>query len=528
MKLTKLILLALTGLIVSGFPLWGQSRATGLLKTTPRLQQASPQAVMSRLNLRSEDLPSRVDLATGVLLARSQGNIGSCGSYSTSNTLTVMLRRRDNLPISNRSFFSASFLYSQVMIGNDEGSTLPDNLELARTTGVATIITFPYTENTTIKPGVHAFREANRFRLSEYRWIQHDDVDTFRLFLSQGYPVIIALRVYDDIFSYRGGIYNPTGLPSQNNHAVTVYAYNDAERTFSAKGSWGEQWGESGSFRFSYETLNNSSLVREAYIAVLADSNPAAPLFPARVEASKGIYRDRTRIQWQPAENALEYEVFRLDSVRPADPREEQYVSLGVTSDTFFEDRTAIPERSYFYLVRTHTRDVSSDLSFPAEGWASSAARNVPPGPPSGFHAVQQGSTVLLRWDKVDDADHYSVYTWRRSDWFKVGQTATTSFVDTRPAREEKTTIYFVVAENQYGQSMASNTSSVQFDGSNDDSVPDEGGIERYNGRFYTFPQERFRQAERIFRANFLRHAATFEERFRAERQRLFNRGGQR
>ena len=509
----------IAGLMALTNPLFGQSQSTGLLPTPYGLQQATRQAVMSSLNLQGEELPYRVDLAEGRIVARSQGHIGSCGSFSVAQSLSLMRRINENLPVSNRSWHSPSFLYNQVMIGNDFGSTYYDNLELAKNFGIATMITFPYTMDTRQQPGTNAFREAQQFRISEWRRIQHDDISTFRSFLAQGYPIMITLKTYENIFSYQGGVYYPAGDLSGTYHAVLVTGYDDAARVFTALNSWGNTWGDGrGFFKFSYETLENSSLVLEAYIMVPAARDQRTLQFPAGVEASRGSYNDRIIIKWQPAANALEYEVFRLDSMQTINLEEEQYISLGITSSTSFVDFNIRQDHSYFYFVRTHTSNASSDLSFPVEGW-SSAFINGPPGIPLCFSAVQQGSTVVCMWDSVENADRYIIYAWRNSDWFKLGETTLTSFTDARPVREGNSPIsYMVIAENRFGQSLPSNSYSVLFDGDSND----HDSNERYRGDFYTFPMNRFIQAEQAFLANFQRQVMRFEERFRENQHNLF------
>jgi hypothetical protein len=527
MKTKNLTLVFIVTLIFSGIPLFGQSRPTGLLPTPRGLQQASVQAVMSSLNAPSEGLPPKVDLAEGKILPRNQGTIGSCASFSVAQTLTIMRRTLERLPISNRSWHSPSFLYNLIINGGmDVGSTYYDNFEIAKNAGIATAVTFPYTTDQRLRPGTNAFREAQLYKISEWRWIQHDDIDTFRSFLAQGFPIMIMISVYNNFFSYKGGIFYPEGDPSGNFHGVVVTKYDDAERTCTALNSYGDLWSSGGFFKFSYDTLNSGSLIRSAYILVPAAQNPSAPPFPANVTASMGIYTDKAVIKWQQVTNALEYEVFRLDSVKPTDPREEQYASVGVTSGTSFEDLTVRQDHRYFYLVRTHTKSVSSDLSFPVEGW-SSANINIPPGPPPDFSAIQQGNTVLCKWDMVENAERYIVYSWRQTDWIKIGETTSTSFTDVRPVSEGNSPIsYMVVAENRFGKSLPSNTSSVVFEGEDsidNDNKPDDDKTEKYHGKFYSFPSDKFIQAEKTFLANFQRNTKRFEERFRGNQKKLID-----
>jgi hypothetical protein len=176
-------------------------------------------------------------------------------------------------------------------------------------------------------------------------------------------------------------------------------------------------------------------------------------------------------------------------------------------------------------LVRTHTRNISSELSFPVEGWSSSNI-NIPPGPPLDFNVIRQGNTVLCKWDIVENAEGYIVYSWRQSDWIKVGETTATSFTDINPAGEGSLIIYMVVAENRYGKSLPSNTSSVvvfESDSIDNDKKPDDGETEKYHGRFYSFPSDKFIQAEKAFLAKFQRNIGRFEAKFNGSRKRLID-----
>jgi hypothetical protein len=485
---------------------------------------------MSTMNLREQTLPAKVNLADGGLIsAFDQGPIGSCGAVTVAMAKTLARRLQQTAPVlDNRSLFSPSFLYSQTMIGNDQGSTFPDNLTIAKNMGISTVISFPYTtQNLRLQPSVLSLREANRYKLSEWRWIQHDCVDTFKNFLANGIPIMIAIRVSDNFFSYQGGIYTNTGTPGYY-HGVYVVGFDSDEQTFTAKNSYGPAWGENGSFRFSYNTLRNSgSLVVEAYIMIPAAVNPAAPNFPSNVEATKGIHADRVVISWRPEPNAFEYEVFKL--------HQDQYASLGMTTGTSFTDLNVQDQSRYFYLVRTHTREISSDFSFPSEGWANSNA-NSPPGIPTGLTAMQNGSSIILSWNRVDRAESYSVFTFRGSDWIKAGETSDTCFADSAPVHEGNISIisYMIIAENRHGSSLPSNAVAVVFernDNNQHDNRNDEGiQDERYTGNFYTFDVNRFVQWERAFFENFKRHSNQFFDRFSARQQRLFQnfRGGER
>jgi C1A family cysteine protease len=58
--------------------------------------------------------------------------------------------------------------------------------------------------------------------------------------------------VYNDFFSYSGGVYKKANNTVAGGHCVCIIGYNDAQQCWIAKNSWGTGWGESGYFRIGY------------------------------------------------------------------------------------------------------------------------------------------------------------------------------------------------------------------------------------------------------------------------------------
>ena len=71
--------------------------------------------------------------------------------------------------------------------------------------------------------------------------------------LSQG-PVQAVMRVHTDLFLYHSGVYSLTNLARQRlagYHAVTLVGWGQEGATpyWTVQNSWGEGWGEAGTFR---------------------------------------------------------------------------------------------------------------------------------------------------------------------------------------------------------------------------------------------------------------------------------------
>jgi hypothetical protein len=65
-------------------------------------------------------------------------------------------------------------------------------------------------------------------------------------------PVHVAFEVYEDFYSYSGGVYEHTWGNYEGGHSVSIVGWNDADSCWIVKNSWGENWGEDGYFRIKW------------------------------------------------------------------------------------------------------------------------------------------------------------------------------------------------------------------------------------------------------------------------------------
>ncbi|NOX56950.1 MAG: hypothetical protein GXP27_21420 [Planctomycetes bacterium] len=124
----------------------------------------------------------------------------------------------------------------------------------------------------------------------------------------------------------------------------------------------------------------------------------------------------RVRLTWTPVAEAGAYGVYR------ADAPDSQLKLLGYTTETFFEDRTAIPETIYYYTVTAAIAPLPSYLSAgPAAGESVPDRTQLVVGmasfqadSPAGVTATQDFvGGVVVQWDPVVPGYYYRVY---RSD----------------------------------------------------------------------------------------------------------------
>jgi hypothetical protein len=89
-------------------------------------------------------------------------------------------------------------------------------------------------------------------RVGECQHYQGLTMDEVKALIVFGGPFVAGLNVPDDFFAYGGGIYASTSSNIAGFHLVLVIGYDDTQKCFICKNSWGQGWGESGYFRIAY------------------------------------------------------------------------------------------------------------------------------------------------------------------------------------------------------------------------------------------------------------------------------------
>ncbi len=94
-------------------------------------------------------------------------------------------------------------------------------------------------------------------------------------------PLVTTLTVYEDFLVYSSGIYKSVSKKSLGGHAVSLVGFNDQERYWIVRNSWGADWGEAGFIRISYDdksgiadsTWAYQTAKEDNYISIQSPSN---------------------------------------------------------------------------------------------------------------------------------------------------------------------------------------------------------------------------------------------------------------
>ena len=100
--------------------------------------------------------------------------------------------------------------------------------------------------------------ESRTVKIQEWGWVEND-IESIKHALIEHGPLIICVMQRAGFFSYDGGIYKPLiGQQIVNGHVITIVGYDDIQRCWIIKNSAGENWGEEGYVRISYDADSKS------------------------------------------------------------------------------------------------------------------------------------------------------------------------------------------------------------------------------------------------------------------------------
>jgi hypothetical protein len=94
--------------------------------------------------------------------------------------------------------------------------------------------------------------ENRTVKIQEWGWVEND-IDSIKQALIEYGPLVICVTVRTDFMVYKGGIYRNIWGEREGGHLITIFGYNDNQRYWLIKNSWGTEWGEDGWIRVSYD-----------------------------------------------------------------------------------------------------------------------------------------------------------------------------------------------------------------------------------------------------------------------------------
>jgi len=210
-------------------------------------------------------LPSSVDLRPTCSPVEDQGQLGSCTANALVGALEFLMIK-DKKPFNDMSrlFVYYNERVIEHTVNQDSGAQIRDGIKTLAKQGACTEKLWPYIiKQFTKKPTAACYKQALNYQITSYQRI--DTVDEMRSCLADGFPFVFGFTVYESFESQQVAQTGIVNMPGPNEkvmggHAVVGVGYNDAQKRFIVRNSWGDGWGMKGYFTIPYDYLGNRNL----------------------------------------------------------------------------------------------------------------------------------------------------------------------------------------------------------------------------------------------------------------------------
>ena len=96
--------------------------------------------------------------------------------------------------------------------------------------------------------------ENRTVKIRGWGWVDHDMYAMKKALIEHG-PLVVCMIFWRDFYYYHGGVYRHRWGRVAGGHVMAIVGYDDQDRCWIIKNSWGTGWGEHGWLRISYDDL---------------------------------------------------------------------------------------------------------------------------------------------------------------------------------------------------------------------------------------------------------------------------------
>ncbi|MEM2986954.1 MAG: C1 family peptidase [Nitrososphaerota archaeon] len=201
-------------------------------------------------------LPAEISYKKQMMSVRDQGQEGTCVGHAVAAVKEwqdSQERRISNLILSPRYIYYWS--KQEDGFPNEEGTYIRIALKVICERGTCEESLLPYQAYQKVTITEKMNENAKQYKGIAYaRLISINDMK--HSLLLNG-PFVAGVQVFEDWMSNKGEIIKKNSSMSMGSHAICFVGYNDDERCFVFKNSWGINWGDHGYGKLSYDYVNS-------------------------------------------------------------------------------------------------------------------------------------------------------------------------------------------------------------------------------------------------------------------------------
>jgi C1A family cysteine protease len=214
-----------------------------------------------------QQVPPKVDLRPQCPPVYDQGQLGSCTANAIAGAIQFdeLKQKLKAAMAPSRLFIYYNERVLEHTVNADSGAQLRDGIKTVAKQGVCSEQDWPYDiAKFEDKPSAACYQKAVDHRIALYQKVMQNLMQ-MKGCLAAGYPIVFGFTVYESFESPQVAKTGIAPLPGASEavvggHAVAAVGYDDSQRTFLVRNSWGEGWGLKGYFTMPYAYLLQSDL----------------------------------------------------------------------------------------------------------------------------------------------------------------------------------------------------------------------------------------------------------------------------
>ena len=205
------------------------------------------------------NLPESVDLRSLCPPVYDQGNLESCTAHAIGAAIQY-----NQMQTLQRSFVpSRLFIYynERVLEGSikqDAGAMIRNGIKTVARLGAPPEDVWPYDESAVFhQPHADAYAAAKLDLVTVYSRVGQT-LPLLQACLAEGFPIVFRYTCFPSMdHTWDDGVIPMPGLtePEDGGHCMLIVGYNNADRTFLVRNSWGTGWGRQGYGTMPYDYI---------------------------------------------------------------------------------------------------------------------------------------------------------------------------------------------------------------------------------------------------------------------------------
>ena len=216
-----------------------------------------------------QGLPPSIDLRPHCPPVYDQGQLGSCTANGIGAAIEFdRLKQGVTDFVPSRLFIYYNERVIEGTVSQDSGAQIRDGVKSVAKLGAPPESDWPYDiSKFAQKPPANAYQDALKDLVKSYSRVTNNLTNMMGC-LAEGFPFVFGFTVYDSFESAAVAKSGIVPMPAQGEgvlggHCVLAVGYNDSQRQFICRNSWGPNWGIAGYFMMPYEYLINPSLASD-------------------------------------------------------------------------------------------------------------------------------------------------------------------------------------------------------------------------------------------------------------------------